>query len=193
MANVCMVEYWCESKKEHLNELNSVLKLLQNANEPIVANSRGNLWLGCIVKQLGGNWKDVECRGEVISFDYNGESLYMEQDTDWCEQEGFRRFLEYRFPGLKIYYLEIEPCTAWGSTNDVERKHFPYRYYMSSSTGYDFFKTLEEVAEKVSKVVDFKVEPDFLAISNVLDDYTEEHEDDEEDSYYNLYEIDLLD
>ena len=193
LANLCMTTYQCEGDKEQLEELYSVLELLQNAKEPILDNRRGKLWFGCIVKQLGGNWEDVVCRGEVAYFDYDGESLCMEQDTDWCEQAGFRDFLEKRFPGIKIYYLEIEPCSAWGGTNDVEGKYFPDRYYMSVFDGYEFFCSLEEVAERVSKVVGVNVPPDFSLLSDILDEYTEEHEDDEVESYYNLYEIELVD
>lgn len=193
MANVCTVIYQCEAQKEQLNELNTVLEILQKATEPLVANGRGKLWLGCIVNYLGGIWEDVDCRGEVVSYDFDGKSLSIVQETDWCEQGGFRRFLEQCFPGLKIYYLEIEPCTAWGATNDIVGKYFPFRYYMSIFDGYKFFNSLEEVAENVSKVVGFKVDFNFDTISNVLDDYTEEHKDDEIESYYNLYEIKMLD
>ena len=193
MSNLCMVSYACEGTVEQMEELNAVLALLQKAKEPIVTNGRGNLWLGCIVTYLGGNWEEVECRGEVLDFYYNGETLSMEQDTDWCEQAGFRRFLEQRFPGLKIYYLETESDTGWGGTNDVEGKYFPYRYYMSTSEDYEFFSSLEELAERASQIVGFKVEPDFDVIWEALEEYTDEHEDDEVESYYNLYEIELLD
>ena len=188
-----MVTYYCEGTKEQLDELNSVLDYLQNLDKPFVDNHRGNLWLGCIVSKLGGKWEDVECRGEVLSFNYSGEALSMVQDTDWYEQKGFRTFLEQRFPGLKIYSLEIEPMNGWGGTNDKEGIYFPYRYYISAFDDCYYFSSLEELAEKVSDIVGFEVEANFVTLSNVLDNFTEEHQDDEKECYYNLYEIVVVD
>ena len=191
MANVCMVSYQCEAKKEQLEELNAVLNLLKAMKASVVRNDRGRLWLGCVVNQLGGDWHDVECRGEVVDFGYKGgTSLWMEQETDWCEQEGFRKFLENRFPGLKVFYLEIEPGEGWGRTNDSEGKYFPERYYLSSSEGFTFFNSLAEAAAAASQILGLDISPDFDVISSALDAFTD-NQDWEDDIYYNFYEIEV--
>ena len=68
MPNWAYTSYRIVGKKEEVNELYSKLQQLKNMQEPLVENDFGLLWLGCLVKILGGNWKEIYCRGKIIDF-----------------------------------------------------------------------------------------------------------------------------
>ena len=188
MSNFCTVSYTCEAPKEQLDELYAVLTSLQHTEIPVVENGQGTLSLACVVRQLGGDWQQVDCRGVVTDFrrEKNG-TLSMEQYTDWCEQTGFRKFLEQRFHGMKIYFLEVETGFEVYQTNDVAGRYFPERYFLEANDGFQYFTTLEEAANEVSEVVGFRVEPDVDGITEAIEVYLSEHEAD--DVFLGFHEI----
>ena len=54
MANWAYTSYRIVGKKEEVTDLYNKIQQLQNMNEPLEPNGFGNLWLGCLVKLLGG-------------------------------------------------------------------------------------------------------------------------------------------
>lgn len=189
MANLCTVSYICESCEEQLFELNKTLEFLHDNKAPIEINGWGKMWLGCVIKQLGGDWYDYRCRGLVLDFGFNDNgTLYIEQSTAWCEQNEFREFLEHRFPGLKVYYRQLEPCLNNISTNDVEGRYFPERFYLETHKGFYYFATIEKLAKFVATIIGYKVEPEFGIIYEALDEYLED-QGEESEAFYNLFEI----
>ena len=174
MANLCMVSYRCEGKKEQLDELNGVLKQLKGNRIAVVENDWGNLWLGCIIERLGGDWHDYRCRGAVTDFGFEKDgTLFIEQATAWCEQEGFRGFLEQRFPEVVVFYRQLESSLGYFSTNDAEGRCFSERFALESHEGIHYFVTLEEAAEYVSDWLGARVVPDVEAICDALEEYSE--------------------
>ena len=71
MANICMTNYVIEGKKEELDALYQKMKELQEMEQPLVENSFGPTWLGCLVKALGKNPEDVMCNKGIISIATN--------------------------------------------------------------------------------------------------------------------------
>ena len=119
------------------------------------------------------------------------KKLTIYQSTAWCEQEGFRKFIEQKFPSIKVYYLDIEPGCQWYGTNDKGGKYFPERYYLDSYEGTEMFNTIKEAAEYVSVIVNQKVEANIKAIELALDNFEEENEDD--DVFYSFHQIQVVD
>ena len=66
MPNLCDTQYKIIGKKEEVTDLYSKIQQLQNMNEPLEPNGFGNLWLGCLVKLLGGDYGQIYCRGHII-------------------------------------------------------------------------------------------------------------------------------
>ena len=175
MSNVCIVSYICEAEKTQLAELDEALETLKNKPMPLVDNDWGNMWLGCVIKQLGGDWHNHQCRGSVLDFGINGNGTFsIEQQTAWQEQCEFRRFLEQRFPGLKVYFREVEPALGNIGTNDGEGKYFPERYFLETSECLHYYQSIEEAADAVSTILGYKVLPDFDDISDALSDFADE-------------------
>ena len=69
MPNICTTNYVIEGKKEELDALYQKMKELQEMEQPLVENSFGPTWLGCLVKALGKNPDDVMCRGQWIELE----------------------------------------------------------------------------------------------------------------------------
>ena len=110
MPNWCFTTYKIVGDIKEIHDLNNKLMKLDNMKEPLVPNGFGNLWLGCLVKILGGDVEKVYCRGDITEFSYNEEDdvLTIDTQTAWAEMEEVRHFIENVYPGLKIYYYEEE-------------------------------------------------------------------------------------
>ena len=73
-------------------------------------------------------------------------------------------------------------------TNDSSGDYFPERYFLDSYEDCEYFETIEEAAKYVSEIVDQSVN----AVSQALDDYIEEHEEDNPDLFYSFHEFTVL-
>lgn len=126
MPNWCFTTYKIVGDIKEIHDLNNKLMKLDNMKEPLVSNGFGNLWLGCLVKILGGDAEKVYCRGDITEFSYNEEDdvLTIDTQTAWAEMEEVRHFIEKVYPGLKIYYYEEEPGMEIYQTNDKHGHYF---------------------------------------------------------------------
>lgn len=126
MPNWCFTTYKIVGDIKEIHDLNNKLMKLDNMKEPLVPNGFGNLWLGCLVKILGGDIEIVYCRGDITEFSYNEEDnvLTIDTQTAWAEMSEVRHFLEKVYPGLKIYYYEEEPGMEIYQTNDKHGTFF---------------------------------------------------------------------
>ena len=75
-------------------------------------------------------------------------------------------------------------------TNDSSGTYFPDRYFLDSYDDWYYFKTIEEAAKHVSGIVGHEVEATVKAINEALEDYLEEHED--EDIFYSFHEFKII-
>ena len=107
--------------------------------EPLVENGFGKLWMGCLVHLLGGDWKKVYCRGEIIDYNLTDDHVSIECETAWGEMPEFRHFLEQQYPDSKIYY-QVEECgNEVYATNDTDGEYFKDRYCLDSYDGLGVF------------------------------------------------------
>lgn len=193
MPNWSNTLYACIGDPTEIRQLHNAIKTNARRKTSRVKNGFGTLWLGNIIDQLGGNWEEWKCRGEITGFqmEKGDKKLTIYQSTAWCEQEGFRKFIEQKFPSIKVYYLDIEPGCEWYGTNDKGGKYFPERYYLDSYEGTEMFNTIKEAAEYVSGIVNQKVDANMTAIEQALDEYEEAREDD--DVYFSFHQIQVVD
>lgn len=189
MANICDTSYKCIGSKKDLKALYNAIKYNDDLKEPLVKNGFGTLWIGCVITKLGGNWEDYRCRGEIVYYDYDEDNniLTIDQLTAWCEQEGFREFIEERFPSVKVYFLEEEIGYGVYNTNDRDGRFFDERYRLELESETLYLKTIEEVAEILSEETGKDVQPEMKSIINAVEDYNDEHSEDDE--YINLLEL----
>ena len=99
--------------------------------------------------------------------------------------------IERKFPSIKVYYREEEPGCDVFYTNDADRIYFPERYFLDNYEEPLYYETIEEAAESVSEIVGHDVAPTVEAIEEALNNYEEEHED--EDVFYSFHEFLITD
>ena len=160
---------------------------MEKRKTSILPNGFGKLWLGNLVHKLGGDWKELRCRGEITDFSLDGNVLTINQETAWCEQEGVREIIERTYPSIKVYFMAQESGCDVFCTNDASGDYFPERYFLDSNEDWEYFETLEDAAAFVSKVVEHDVEPNVTAIQEALDACVEKHDD--EDMFYSFHEF----
>ena len=97
---------------------------LENRRKPLVDNSFGKTWLGCLVNKLGGNWQEVYCRGSWRDLDWNGAILRFNTETAWGPMNEVFKFIKTIYPSLKIYYQAEEDGMGVFITNDAEGSYF---------------------------------------------------------------------
>lgn len=165
---------------------------LSKMEKPLVENGFGKLWMGCLVNLLGGDWDKVYCRGEIIDYNLADDHVSIERETAWDEMPEFRHFLEQQYPGSKIYYCVEECGNEVYATNDAEGEYFKDRYCLDSYDGLEYFETIEEAAKYIGEIIGKDLEPDFAEIENAIDDYMEEHDNDEK-YWMSLHRFEVID
>lgn len=190
MPNWSDTTYKCVGDPKEVRSLYKVIQRNAKRKRPRVKNGFGTLWLGCIIDALGGDWEKYRCRGEITDFSLEKDAsmLTIYQNTAWCEQEGFRQFIEEKFPSIKVYWQDQEPGCDVFVTNSFE--YFPDRYFLDSYEDWEYWDKIEDAAKFVSDIVGHEVEPTVLAVNDALDAYVEEHEDD--DVFYSFHEFRLV-
>jgi hypothetical protein len=191
MPNWCDTIYKCVGDPKEVRSLYKIINANDKRKTSRVKNGFGTLWIGNIIDALGEDWEKLRCRGEIIGYHIENNLLTIYQSTAWCEQEGFRECIEKKFPSIQVYYREEEPGCDVYYTNDADRNYFPERYLLNNNDELLYFNTIEEAAEYVSGIVNQKVEANMEAIEKALDNYEEEHEDD--DVYFSFHEFQVVD
>ncbi|MCQ2268153.1 MAG: hypothetical protein MJZ83_04710 [Bacteroidaceae bacterium] len=187
MPNWCDTTYKCVGDIKEIMALKKALDYNNKRKTPLVKNGFGTMWLGCIINYLGGDWEQCRCRGEITDFGLENNILTIYQSTAWCEQEGFRQFIEKTFPSITVYYQEQEPGCEVFYTNSFD--YFPEHYFLDSYEDWEYFESLGEAAKYTGKIVGHEVEADVNAIQSALDDYVEKMDD--EDIFYGFHEFKL--
>ena len=194
MSNTCFTTYKVTGKKKDVTKLFKTIKRLDGRKTPLVKNGwyDPKLWLGCLVKALGGDPNKVYCRGTITFYEMEDDILTLNTETAWAEMAETRHFIESCFPGMKIYYIEEESGCEIFNTNDSEGIYFKDRYYLDGFEESEYFETLDEAAKYVKEIVGHDVEANVTAIDKALNDYMEAHEDDD-DCYYYFHEFSIVD
>ena len=126
---------------------------LENRKKPLVGNTFGKTWLGCLVNKLGGNWQEVYCRGSWSDLDWNGAILRFNTETAWGPMDEVFRFIKKQYPSLEIYWQAEEDGNGVFITNDVEGRYFRDRYRIEFDCDYEYFTSIEGVYNYVSGII----------------------------------------
>lgn len=184
MANLCKTTYACIGEASELQSLENVLKQLEKGKD---------LSLDNLVKKLGGNPHLLKCAGCITCFSLRDDTLYIEQDTAWCEQSDVRYLIQQKYPSLEVYFLDEEPGCEHFCTNDSSGICFPMRYRVENYNDTEDFNNLEEVAEYFSELTEQPVAADLDIIQTCIKDYvTKMQQEEDEDYQCLLYEYRLV-
>lgn len=191
MPNWTSTSYRATGSPQGISKLYKSLQKMNKRKNPKIRNGFGPLWLGELLNELGGNWEDTRCRGEITWFEKNNDgTLSIDMICAWCEQSEFRHWLEGKL-GLKIYYRDEEPGCEVYNTNDSTGVYFPERYYLNTFDDPQYFDTIEEAAKYVADLVGKEIEANVDSINEALESYMTENDDD--DIWFSFHEFTILD
>lgn len=175
MANLCSTIYKCVGDEKELEKLYQLIKKNYESGEPYICSILESM--GVDLKELDN--KCLRYRGDVTYFDYDDGILTIDQDTAWCEQEGFRISIEEKYPNVKVFYCEEEPGFGIYRTNDIEGEYFFEKFVIDSRDDHEYFDRIDSVVEYLSKhygiVVDNETEEGMQAS---IDKYVRSRNDD---------------
>ena len=188
MCNWCYTSYVIDGKRKEVQSLFSKMNNLENRKKPLVDNTFGKTWLGCLVNKLGGNWQEVYCRGAWSDLDWNGAILRFNTETAWGPMNEVFKFIKSIYPSLKIYYMAEEDGNGVFITNDAEGHYFRDRYRIEYDCDYEYFTTIEGVLGYVSGVIGKELKSK-AAMEAAINDWNDNTEDDDRKIYFVEYEI----
>lgn len=188
MPNWCDTTYKCVGDKKEIEALKKVLDANNKRKTPRIMNGFGTMWIGNIIDQLGFNWEEYRCRGEITDYSLDNDVLTIYQCTAWCEAEGFREVIEKKFPSICVYHKEEEPGMDIFCHNDSSGRFFPENYLLDGCEVYEYFETLDEAAEFVENIVGHDVPAEYGAITDALEAYVEAHGEDD-DLFFSFHEF----
>lgn len=125
MPNWCVTNHVIEGDKKELDALYETMKKLQEMEQPLVENGFGPKWLGCLVKALGKNPEEVECRGYWTELERTDDTLRMEFETAWTPCYEVTALMKAVYPSIRIFYKAEEPNCEVYLKNDADGKYFP--------------------------------------------------------------------
>ena len=137
MPNICTTNYVIEGEKKELDALYQTMKEQQENN------------LGCLVKALGKNPEEVECRGVWTDLERQGDILRVTFETAWTPCYEVTDLLKATYPSLRIFYKAEEPGNGVYLKNDVEGKYFPE----TESDGHPFELMTEEREQMQTRLI----------------------------------------
>lgn len=121
MPNWCWTSYVAVGDKKDIRDLYKKMKSLENSEKSLIENGFGNTWLGNLVTILGGDYHKISCRGEFgnLSINHNYTVVRFDTMTAWGEFDDLRKFIQFKYPSVFIYYRSEEPGMGYYGTNDV--------------------------------------------------------------------------
>ena len=137
MPNICTTNYVIEGKKEELDALYQKMKELQGQD------------LGLLVKALGKNPDEMECRGEWTELVREDETLRMIFETAWTPCYEITNLLKSVYPSLRIFYKAEEPGNEVYLKNDADGKYFPE----TEADGHPFKLMTEESEQEQIRLI----------------------------------------
>jgi len=137
MANICITNYVIEGKREELDALYQKMKELQGQD------------LGLLVKALGKNPDEMECRGEWTELVREDETLRMIFETAWTPCYEVTNLLKSVYPSLRIFYKAEEPGNEVYLKNDADGKYFPE----TEADGHPFKLMTEESEQEQIRLI----------------------------------------
>lgn len=180
MPNWCFTSYVFEGKKEEIADLYGKLHSLRELQKPLVENDFGKLWLGCVVTLFGGDWNEINCRGDIDNLDEPEETtLRFSTSTAWGDMPEVWDFVLKQYPSVKYYYCAEESGCCYYATNDKEGKYFADRFIVEQDdVGTEYHTTeselLTDIASRTSTSITSRAEMD-----EALTQYNLAHEEQE--------------
>ncbi|EOA56476.1 hypothetical protein HMPREF1214_03297 [Bacteroides sp. HPS0048] len=154
MPNWCFTNYMFEGNKEEIKDLYDKLKSLEEMEKPLVENGFGTRWLGCVVSLFGGNWEEINCRGDFMNLELlDDNTIQLHTETAWGDMPEVWNFVLEKYESVIYYFYAEETGVCYYATNDSEGKYFPERFIVDQSEeGTEYFENETDLFAHIASV-----------------------------------------
>ena len=141
-----------EGERRELRSLYSKMKRLQERKKPLVENGfyYPTRWLGNLVTRLGGDTREVYCRGTWSDLRLSEKCLSFFTETAWQPPVTLLKLIQKCYPSVSFYF-EAEG-DDWDTylTNDAEGKYFSSRYIVDCEPDMEYatWQSLNEATDE---------------------------------------------
>ena len=194
MPNWCYTDYAITGNYEQVKDLYLKIKSLSDNTESLLENVFGKLWIGNLIYLLGGNTENIYCRSEIIEpIDYENESIRFTVMSAWSELDEVRNFIITLYPDIKVYFISEEGGCDYFVTNDKEKIFFKEQYILDI-IGEDtyYYSDIEEVLTAASEITG-KVITKKEELTDLLEEYEEQMQEQNPDYLINFHEFEIAD
>ncbi len=186
MPNWCSTSVKIVGEEESLDKILAILDDMQNREDPKTSDF-GRMWLGELVKKLGGDIEKVYCRGWIDYYESNGEEISLYYESAWAPMFDVHDLIREKFPDVAIYYQAEEPGMIIYQTNSFD--YFPDRYYLYVEDGYtEYFEDIDDLIAAIKDITGKKELKTLADGKAAMEDYSEEHSN----LGYSLHEFELV-
>ena len=174
MPNWCFAGVRVDGPKDKVRKLYHIMKNLEEIKEPLVENGFGTSWYGCLVHLLGGNWKEVYCRGSWSDLWIDENVIGWNDETAWSPMTEVFTLIESAIPGLKVWYMAEEEGMEIYESNDADGIYFPERYILRYGWDTEYYDNLNSLLKDASVMLkrEIKTREELEAIIEDLDDWS---------------------
>ena len=180
MPNWAYSQYIATGDKKQLKKLYSIMSELEEMNGPgLHENGFGSTWLGNLIIKLGGNWKQVYCRGSWDNLLLHEDgTVSFSVESAWGELYDVRKFIEEHFPGVRLYFQCEESGMSIYQTNDGTGQYFPEKFYLWVEDGTtEYYTTLEALVKEIENITGSKNLKTLDSCQKALETYSRSHSD----------------
>ena len=179
MSNPAFMSVCFEGERRELRSLYSKMKRLQERKKPLVENGfyYPTRWLGNLVTRLGGDTREVYCRGTWSDLRLSEKCLSFFTETAWQPPVTLLKLIQKCYPSVSFYF-EAEG-DDWDTylTNDAEGKYFSSRYIVDCEPDMEYFDTIEEACNYLSACIGKPVAATWQSLNEATDEWNDEHPD----------------
>lgn len=170
MPNWCQTTYIATGEPKQVRALYRTMYELQKCSPPYCGLAGEDFAMSSLIAKLGGNPNEMDCRGDwtELRLDDDGVELTFQTETAWQELSGWRKFVEGKFPGVKLWHFSEEPQNGYFRTNDDTGQYFPDQYVISDGNGESWFFDIESLADAVGERLGAAVPRDYGAIEELV-------------------------
>ncbi len=174
MPNWCSTSVKIVGEKESIDKIHAILDEMQNGEDPKTSDF-GQMWLGELVKKLGGDIERVYCRGWIDWYDSNDEELSLSYESAWAPMFDVHNLIREKFPDVAVYYQAEEPGMIIYQTNSFD--YFPDRYYLYvEDEDAEYFESLDDLISAIEDITGKKDMKTLADCKAAMRFYAEEHD-----------------
>ena len=179
MSNPAFMSVFFVGEKREMRSLYGKMWRLQVRKESLIANGfyEEKRWLGNLVTRLGGDWREVYCKGTWSDLRLTKDYLHFATETAWQPPFELLKLIQKVYPSLQYFFsAEGDDWDAY-LTNDEGGRFFTARYVLDMEPDIEYFDTIEEACAHLSAFIGRPVADSWEALCEAAEEWNDAHPD----------------